>query len=70
MKLKRVVTKKDYKDFYSTTKDIYKDISFHRSTEGEIIKLLIEGPTSFHDHSLVIPYLLTMAVQWLMPLMR
>ena len=59
MKLKRVVTEKDYKDFFTITKEIYKDNLFHRSTEDEIIKLLIEGPTSFHDHSLVIPYLLT-----------
>ena len=58
MIVKHVKTKKDYKDFYSITKEIYKDNIYYRSTEDDIIHLLIEGPSSFHNHASVIPYLL------------
>lgn len=57
MKIKQVTTKNDLKGFYNTCKEIYKDNIFHRSTEDDIIQLLIEGPTVFHDHASVNPYL-------------
>jgi len=58
MKIKPVKTKKDVKDFYNICKEIYQDNIFHRSTEDDIIRLLIEGPTVFHNHASVNPYIL------------
>lgn len=58
MKVRQVITKKDYKDFFSITKDIYKGNIFHRSTDDDITRLVISGPSSFHSHANVNPYLL------------
>jgi len=58
MKIKPVKTKKDSKDFYNITKEIYKSNIFYRSTEDDIIRLLIEGPSVFHQHAAVNSYIL------------
>ncbi len=58
MIVKQVTTEKDRRAFYTITKEIYQGDNFHRSSEDDIIRLLIEGPTAFHSHATVIPFLL------------
>lgn len=53
MKAKPVITRKDFRDFYNITKEIYKDKVFYRSTEYDILRLLIKGPSYFHKHASV-----------------
>ena len=58
MKIKQVKTKKEVKAFFRISKEIYKDNIFHRSTEDAVTRLLIEGPSTFHNHASVNPYIL------------
>ncbi|MEN8228244.1 MAG: hypothetical protein ABFS38_08830 [Bacteroidota bacterium] len=53
MKAIPVTTGKDFKDFYGITSEIYKDNDCYRSTEHDILRLLIEGPSAFHKHASV-----------------
>lgn len=58
MKMIRVTTVNDFKLFYTITREIYVDYKYHRSTDNEIVKLLVKGPTAFHSHADVIPFLM------------
>ena len=57
MKAKPVNTRKELRDFYNFSKEIYKDNIFYRSTEYDIIRLLIEGLSAFHNHASVNSYI-------------
>ena len=59
MKLKTVKTKKEFHAFYDIVSSIYGNCEFHRSTEDEIVKLLLQRKSSFRKHSTIIPYLIT-----------
>jgi len=43
--------------FYRIGADVYRDLPLHRSTEDDVMRMLVEGPTAFHDHAQVQPYL-------------
>ena len=48
-----VITRKDFRDFYRLPGLIYRDNSFYRSTENDIQRLLLEGPSTYHSHASV-----------------
>lgn len=58
MKLKPAATRSDRTVFYRLPRRVYRGNACHRSTEESIIHLLIDGPTSFHTHAEVRPYLM------------
>ena len=39
------------KAFYGIAREIYRDNNLYRSTESDIQRLLLEGPTAFHTHA-------------------
>jgi hypothetical protein len=45
-------------DFYAVPEDVYRELPHHRSTEDDVMRLLIEGPTAFRSHADVHPCLL------------
>jgi len=44
--------------FYRIGSDVYRDLPLHRSTEDEVMRMLVEGPTAFLDHARVDPFLM------------
>jgi hypothetical protein len=58
MILKEVHTKKDFGTFYKIPEEIYKSNIFYRASESDITKLLVEGPTAFHQHATVHSFLI------------
>jgi len=58
MNAKPVISRKDFKDFYGIASEIYRDNTFYRSTEHDIQRLLLEGPSAFHKHASVDAYLI------------
>jgi len=58
MIVKQVTSEKDLRAFYAITKEVYKDDHFHRSSEDDITRLLVEGPSAFHSHATVISYII------------
>ena len=44
--------------FYRIGRDVYRDLPLHRSTEDDVMRMLVEGPTAFHDHARVEPFLM------------
>ena len=58
MNLKEVHTKKDFRAFYRIPEEIYKSNSFYRASEYDITKLLVEGPSAFHQHATIHSYLI------------
>jgi len=58
MILKEVHTKRDFSDFYKIPEEIYKNNRFYRASDHDITKLLVEGPTAFHQHAIVHSYLI------------
>lgn len=56
MKIKRVETKEELKHFYIICKEVYKYTNLHRSTTDDVVRLLIEGSSSFHTHASVTPF--------------
>ena len=61
MKVKEVCTKKDLQSFYDIETTVYARNQFHRATEEDVLRLLINGPSAFHKHSSVTPFLLMQA---------
>ena len=59
IQFKIVSNKQELSAFYRISNEVYKNIPLHRSTEEDITKLLIEGPSAFHQHASVSPYLIT-----------
>ncbi len=57
MKLLRVTNRDELKHFYHLPTIIYNGNKYHRATEESLTHLLIDGPTEFHQHASVMPYL-------------
>jgi len=58
MILKEVHTRKDLRAFYQIPNEIYTHNSFYRASELDITRLLVEGPSAFHQHATVQAYLI------------
>jgi hypothetical protein len=58
MNLKEANSPKDLRSFFDVTKEIYQNNKYYRSSEDDILRLLIEGPSAFHSHASVIPYII------------
>jgi hypothetical protein len=58
MNLKEVHTKGDFRAFYKVPEEIYKFNNFYRASENDITRLLVEGPSAFHQHATVHSYLI------------
>jgi GNAT superfamily N-acetyltransferase len=50
-----VNTARDLDRFYKTGNEIYYQNPYYRSSEDDILRLVIEGPTQFHSHAQVYP---------------
>lgn len=57
MRLKRVTDKRELQRFYHFPATVYQGNSCHRATEETLTHLLVDGPTEFHKHASVTPYL-------------
>jgi hypothetical protein len=53
MKTQRVKGKKGYRVFKRVQKTVYRENRFFRGTEGSVERMLLCGPTAFHNHSQV-----------------
>ena len=51
-------TKTELKEFYRFPGKVYKGNRYYRATEESLVHLLVTGPTAFHSHARVRPYLL------------
>lgn len=58
MNLREVHTKAELHSFYRIQEEIYRDNRNIRFSESDITRLLVEGPTAFHRHGRVIPFLI------------
>lgn len=58
MKLEQAEGRSGYKAFQKVNRDIYAGNRCYRGTEGNIERLLIKGPTEFHRHASVKPFLI------------
>ena len=59
MKISPVSTAKDFHSFFTISKEVYQDNPFYRATEADLVRKLVKGPTVFHAHASVKPYLIT-----------
>lgn len=48
----------DYSIFFNVSKDIYKNNTFHRSTEDDIVDLIVNGKTGFCSHAKLISFII------------
>ncbi len=44
--------------FHRIGRRVYRDLPLHRSTEDDVTRMLVEGPTAFHEHARVLPFLM------------
>ena len=58
MIIKEVHTKRDFSTFYKIPEEIYKNNIFYRASEFDITQLLVEGRSAFHQHAIVLSYLI------------
>ncbi|MFH2142695.1 MAG: GNAT family N-acetyltransferase [Bacteroidota bacterium] len=58
MRIVQLNKKTDYLSFFKVGKEVYKNSPCFKATDNDIIKLLIEGPTHFHTHAQVTPFLI------------
>ena len=58
MIVKEVHTKKELRSFYKIQEEVYRDNCYFRNSETDITQLLVEGPSSFHRHATVLPFLI------------
>jgi hypothetical protein len=58
MIIKEVHTKKELRSFYKIQEEVYRDITYFRNSESDITQLLVEGPSAFHRHATVLPFLI------------
>lgn len=58
MKFVELNTKSDYQAFYKAGDEVYRNNPNFRATDNDIVRLIVEGPTHFHTHASVIPYLI------------
>jgi len=50
-----VHTKADFSRFYKLGSDLYNDNPYYRSSEDDIMRLIVEGPSHFYSHAIVSP---------------
>ncbi len=48
-----------FRDFRKAGKEVYRGNRNFRATEESLVKLLVRGPTAFHEHARVRPFILT-----------
>jgi hypothetical protein len=53
-----IIGKSGCKEFKSIVEEIYKDNTYYRGTDASVEHLLIQGPSAFHKHAEVYPYLI------------
>ena len=58
MRMERASTSSALRAFHHLPAMVYRDNPCHRSTEESLTRLLVDGPTVFHRHAVVAPYLL------------
>ena len=58
MKLQRVMSAEERRQFYRMPSRVYQGNIAHRATEESLTRMLVDGPTVFHTHARVAPYLL------------
>ena len=58
IQLDRVEGRRALRAFYRIGAQVYRDNPHHRSTEDEVMRMLVEGPTAFHQHARVMPLLM------------
>jgi hypothetical protein len=58
MILQRATTARELRHFYHLPAHVYRGNPHHRATEESLTRLLVAGPTAFHSHADVAPYLL------------
>jgi hypothetical protein len=61
MILKEVHTKSDFNAFYKVPQEIYKSNIYYRASEDDITRLLVEGPSAFHQHATIHSFLILQA---------
>jgi len=49
-------SKTDLKIFYKLGSDIYSQNLYYRASEEDTVRMIIEGPTHFHTHAKVLPF--------------
>lgn len=57
MEIKQAGSRPDLAEFFCFPQKIYKNNPFYRSTEDDLVKLIVAGPTCFHNHAEVLPFL-------------
>jgi len=55
LKFTDVNTANDLDRFYKTGNEIYRKNPYYRSSEDDVLKLVVEGPSEFHKHAQVNP---------------
>jgi len=58
LKLLKADTRVLRRQFFAIGNEIYRDNPYYRSTEDDLVRMLINGPTLFHEHARVLPYLM------------
>ncbi len=58
IQLERVEGRLGMRAFYRIGARVYRGNPHHRSTEDEVMRMLLEGPTAFHQHARVMPLLM------------
>ena len=58
MILKEVHTRNEVRSFYKIQEEIYRNNIYFRYSESDITQLLVKGPSAFHRHAAVLPYLM------------
>jgi len=57
MEIRQIKSRQDRDFFYSLPERIYQNNNCYRTTENDLVKLLIEGHSFFHTHAKVLPFI-------------
>ena len=58
MNICQVNSTSNLKVYFNITKAVYAGNPFYRATDDSIVKLIVKGPTVFHTHATVKPFLI------------
>ncbi len=58
IRLEAVRDRRDLRRFYGISSEVYRGIHQHRSTEDDVMEMLVERKSSYLEHAAVAPYLL------------
>ncbi|MFH1469655.1 MAG: GNAT family N-acetyltransferase [Pseudomonadota bacterium] len=58
IRLEPVTGWKGRRDFFDLPRRVYRDMPQHRATEEDIVRMLVDGPTAYHSHASVAPFLI------------